>query len=387
MTYAHHSLIEGNRKGAIYGLIATIVLAIIFTLFQGVEYSVSSFTISDGVFGSCFYFGTGLIEGAPIIINTTNLRNISYKSKELDPYWVTGFADAESTFSVRIAKDKSRLLGIRILPIFSIELHNRDIEVLHRINNFFNVGSVKERVRDGKSTGIYSVQSITDLVTVILPHFIKYPLITQKQADFILFSLIVNLIFNKEHLTKEGILKILSIRASMNKGLSQKLKELFPNIVGVERPIITNQVIKSPFWIVGFVDGEGCFYIKVTKTKRVSLAFSITQDSRDSELFNIIKDYLNCGVIEKVSTRPNEVNLIVYSLKELVIKIIPLFVKYPLITQKQIDFNYLKEISSLMLNKEHLTEEGLNKILLIKNQKKINSCIKLIENRVNCKKF
>jgi cytochrome c oxidase subunit 3 len=34
-----------------------------------VEYSVSSFTISDGAFGSCFYFGTGLIYGAPIISN------------------------------------------------------------------------------------------------------------------------------------------------------------------------------------------------------------------------------------------------------------------------------------------------------------------------------
>jgi len=59
ITYAHHSLIQGNRKGAIYGTIATIILAVIFTGFQGLEYTVSSFTISDGVYGSCFYFGTG----------------------------------------------------------------------------------------------------------------------------------------------------------------------------------------------------------------------------------------------------------------------------------------------------------------------------------------
>jgi heme/copper-type cytochrome/quinol oxidase subunit 3 len=59
VTYAHHSLIEGNRAGTLYGLVATVLLAIIFTAFQGVEYSVSSFTISDGAFGTCFYFGTG----------------------------------------------------------------------------------------------------------------------------------------------------------------------------------------------------------------------------------------------------------------------------------------------------------------------------------------
>ncbi len=61
ITYAHHSLIQGNRKGALYGTVATLILSIIFTSFQGVEYSVSSFTISDSVYGSCFYFGTGLI--------------------------------------------------------------------------------------------------------------------------------------------------------------------------------------------------------------------------------------------------------------------------------------------------------------------------------------
>jgi cytochrome c oxidase subunit 3 len=69
VTYAHHSLIQGNRSGALYGLIATVVLAIIFTGFQGVEYSVSSFTISDGAFGSCFYFGTGF-HGLHVMIGT-----------------------------------------------------------------------------------------------------------------------------------------------------------------------------------------------------------------------------------------------------------------------------------------------------------------------------
>src|SRR5277367_2159818 len=56
VTYAHHSLIQGNRKGTLYGLVATIILAIIFTAFQGIEYTVSSFTISDGAFGSFFFW-------------------------------------------------------------------------------------------------------------------------------------------------------------------------------------------------------------------------------------------------------------------------------------------------------------------------------------------
>jgi cytochrome c oxidase subunit 3 len=69
VTFAHHSLIEGNRKGTLYGLIATVLLALVFTAFQGVEYNVSSFTISDGAFGTCFYFGTGF-HGLHVMIGT-----------------------------------------------------------------------------------------------------------------------------------------------------------------------------------------------------------------------------------------------------------------------------------------------------------------------------
>jgi cytochrome c oxidase subunit 3 len=69
ITYAHHSLIEGGRPGAIYGSIATVMLALIFTGFQALEYSVSSFTISDGAFGSCFFFSTGF-HGLHVIIGT-----------------------------------------------------------------------------------------------------------------------------------------------------------------------------------------------------------------------------------------------------------------------------------------------------------------------------
>src|ERR1700721_599845 len=72
VTYAHHSLIQGNRKGALYGLIATVLLAVIFTGFQGIEYSVSSFQICDVAFGSCFYFGTGF-HGLHVMIGTAFL--------------------------------------------------------------------------------------------------------------------------------------------------------------------------------------------------------------------------------------------------------------------------------------------------------------------------
>src|SRR5689334_17331742 len=81
VTYGHHFLINGKRSKALYGLLYTVILATIFTALQGVEYSVSSFTISDGAFGSCFYFGTGLIL-APIKNRIYIKRDISSHSHE-----------------------------------------------------------------------------------------------------------------------------------------------------------------------------------------------------------------------------------------------------------------------------------------------------------------
>ena len=70
VTFAHHSIIQGNRRSdALYGLMVTVLLAIVFTGLQGVEYTVSSFTISDGAFGSCFYFSTGF-HGLHVMIGT-----------------------------------------------------------------------------------------------------------------------------------------------------------------------------------------------------------------------------------------------------------------------------------------------------------------------------
>ncbi len=69
VTYAHHALIEGRRGQALLGGRLTILLAVLFTAAQGVEYESAGFTIADGAYGSCFYFRTGF-HGFHVIIGT-----------------------------------------------------------------------------------------------------------------------------------------------------------------------------------------------------------------------------------------------------------------------------------------------------------------------------
>ena len=376
VTYAHHSLIQGNRSGALDGLVATVLLALVFTGFQGVEYTVSSFTISDGAFGSCFYFGTGfhgynsslLLKPQQNYISTT-----TDLSAKLHPYWVTGFSDGEGSFSVRYTKNSQRKSGWRVSPIFAIELHVRDLKLLERIQAFFGVGIVT--LRKTRNAAVYTVQSFNDLTDIIIPHFEKYPLISKKQADFLLFKSIVSLLNKKEQSTLEGIQKIINYRASMNLGLSVLLKKAFPNTIAVPRPSVNFKGIADPNWLTGYIDGKGCFHIDLRLKKKSSLyavgyqvkiSFSVSQHTRDEFLLSELITYLDCGAIEKASRKPNGLVYIVYKYSKISDNIIPFFDKYPLQGTKFLDYKDFCKIADLIREKSHLTVEGLNEIRLIR---------------------
>ena len=71
-------------------------------------------------------------------------------------------------------------------------------------------------------------------------------MITQKLADYLLFKQAYELIKNKEHLTHEGLSKIVGIKASINKGLPDQLKEAFPDVEPINRPLVVNKEIPDP---------------------------------------------------------------------------------------------------------------------------------------------
>jgi hypothetical protein len=113
-------------------------------------------------------------------------------------------------------------------------LHEKDRALLEMIRAYF--GGIGNITKQGNFIH-YQVFSQKD-ISIIIAHFDKYSLITNKLADYTLFKQAFELIKNKEHLTPEGFHKILAIKASINNGLSGSLKEAFPNIIPVQRPIV-----------------------------------------------------------------------------------------------------------------------------------------------------
>lgn len=78
VTWAHHAILAGYRTQAITALSITILLAVVFTAFQGYEYLEAPFTISDGIYGSTFYLSTGF-HGLHVIIGTLFLSVCLYR--------------------------------------------------------------------------------------------------------------------------------------------------------------------------------------------------------------------------------------------------------------------------------------------------------------------
>ena len=112
----------------------------------------------------------------------------------------------------------------------------KDADILYKIQSFFGVGAIYNRPDIKKS--VYRVSNVNYLNDIIIPHFTKYPLISKKARDFLLWSKVVKMILNKDHLTKTGFSTILTYYASINRGVSKKVLKYYPDIVPSDKPVI-----------------------------------------------------------------------------------------------------------------------------------------------------
>ena len=205
--------------------------------------------------------------------------NLTHK---MNPWFVTGLVDGEGCFRVSVTENKNLKHGWRVQLFFLILLHSRDEYLLKEIQASFSwLGSI---IKNRKIKSIlFQVQSIKDL-KLLIEHFDKYPLITDKYFDYKLFKQAFELIERREHLTFEGLCKIVAIKASVNWGLPEKLLTAFADVVAVSRPKIQNKKIPSPYWLAGFISGEPWMFhgdspIIINSSYRISNNFKISNNS------------------------------------------------------------------------------------------------------------
>ncbi len=278
----------------------------------------------------------------------------------MDPFYVTGFTDAEGCFNLDISNLRGK--NWSVATRFVIKLHVADKDILYKIQNFFcGIGSVTIVGNIAR----YRVSKLKDIVEIIIPHFDKYPLQSAKSIDYKIWKDCAFLIKDKEHLTEKGLLKIISLKSNHNKGLSENLKVLFPkvSVLDMSKYKINNVSSLNPYWVSGFIDGDGSFTVYLEpNTSYANLRLIIGLNQRESFLIQKILEFFgNKGRIN-FSSDKQVVYYTIGNIKDLSEKIIPHFDKYKLIGYKNIHYLIWKDIFNKVKSKAHLTEEGINQI-------------------------
>ncbi|KAL8167383.1 hypothetical protein V2J09_008882 [Rumex salicifolius] len=128
VTWAHHAILAGKEKRAVYALVATVLLALVFTGFQGMEYYQAPFTISDSIYGSTFFLATGFHGTLFSIIcgirqyfgHLTKEHHVGFEAAA----WYWHFVDVERISGLKNESSKTKRTGLfqRITAAFPLPL-------------------------------------------------------------------------------------------------------------------------------------------------------------------------------------------------------------------------------------------------------------------------
>ena len=134
---------------------------------------------------------------------------------QIDAQWIVGFVDGEGCFHVGINAHADMSAGFQVLPEFTVVQHRRDIQVLHALKAYFGCGVV--RVNHDERMA-YRVRGLEHLTQRIAPFFMKHPLKTSKNIDFLKFRDVLLMMDKRIHLSAEGVSQIRLIAQQMNRG-------------------------------------------------------------------------------------------------------------------------------------------------------------------------
>ena len=118
-------------------------------------------------------------------------------------------------------------------------------------------------------------------------------------------------------------------------------------------------------WVVGFTDGEGCFYVGITKHPEMTVGyqvlpeFRIVQHERDIQVLHGLKRFFKSGVVRR--NHEDRFELRIRKLESLV-GVVEFFERHPLKTKKAVDFKRFARVIRWMMEGRHLTRRGLEEI-------------------------
>jgi len=178
--------------------------------------------------------------------------------------------------------------------------------------------------------------------------------------NFTYFCKILDLINSKVHININGFLKLVSLINKLNKPISSSVLinlsklGILPN-VEFESPILNLNPNLNPFWISGFIAGEGSFTYftrsrKNSKRKIIkdyTLVMEVSQNSKDWFILTSIQKYFQVGKIYNETRGITKFRLVVK--EEIINKLIPHFLNYPLEGRKLLQYSIWMKIVKMLV--------------------------------------
>jgi hypothetical protein len=153
-------------------------------------------------------------------VPSDNQTRADNQQGRLHPWYIVGFTDGEGCFSISIFRNATTRLGYQAFPEFVITQGAKSVTVLEEIQSYFGCGQIYENRRiDNHRENLhrYCVRSLKDIQEEVIPFFEQYRLRTNKRFDFETFCLAVDMIAHKEHLNLDGLDRLRSLAATMNR--------------------------------------------------------------------------------------------------------------------------------------------------------------------------
>ena len=141
------------------------------------------------------------------------MQALNNKKRNIKEY-ISGFVDGEGCFSVSFSKRKKFLVGWETKPSFSVSQNHDRAEVLFLAQKEFKCGFMRRDFSD--RTLKYEVRRLDDLIQIVIPHFEKFPLLSAKNRDFLVFKKVCLMMEEEKHKNLKGLTEIINLAFTMN---------------------------------------------------------------------------------------------------------------------------------------------------------------------------
>ena len=136
--------------------------------------------------------------------------------------YISGYVDGEGCFTVSFSPRTKLRVGWEVRPSFSVSQNADRAEVLVAISTYFGCGGFRPDRSD--RTLKYEVRDLASLLTKVIPHFERNPLMSSKQRDFEKFATICRLLEGQKHRSREGLREIACLAVTMNPSGKRRFK-------------------------------------------------------------------------------------------------------------------------------------------------------------------